>query len=222
LFPLQFSLFFHPMTRTLCLFLLLSPLLCATAFAAEKPNIVYIMADDLGYAELGSYGQKKIKTPHLDKLAEEGMRFTQHYTSAPVCAPARFSLMTGTHGGRAYVRNNYEIGEWDSFRGQLPLKDEHVTIAELLKDAGYATGCFGKWGIGEVGSTGDPLNQGFDRFFGYNCQRHAHNLFPAYLVDDKGKRTLPGNTNTRDSGRRRRTPEKATSRTRSRAPPTPR
>jgi arylsulfatase A len=163
------------------------------AAAAKRPNIIYIMADDLGYAELGSYGQKKIRTPHLDQMAREGMRFTQHYTGAPVCAPARCSLMTGKHGGHAYVRDNFEIGDWDTHRGQMPLKAEHTTIAETLKEKGYATGAFGKWGLGEVGSTGDPLNQGFDRFVGYNCQRHAHNLYPRYLVEDSGKRTLKGN-----------------------------
>jgi len=172
--------------------------LCAIALAvpclaAKKPNIVYIMADDLGYAELGSYGQKKIKTPHLDQLAAEGMRFTDHYTGSPVCASARCSLMTGRHGGHAYVRNNYEIGTWESHRGQLPLRPEDVTIAEVLKSAGYATGAFGKWGLGEPGSTGDPLNQGFDRFYGFNCQRHAHNLFPEYIVDDRKRLPLKGN-----------------------------
>jgi len=170
-------------------------LLAATSLsAASRPNIIYIMADDLGYAELGSYGQKKIKTPHLDRMAAEGMRFTQHYTSSPVCASARCSLMTGRHGGHAYVRSNFEVGTWDSYRGQLPLRDDDVTIAEILKRAGYATGAFGKWGLGEPGSSGDPLNQGFDRFYGFNCQRHAHNLFPNYLVDDREKRPLKGNT----------------------------
>ncbi|MBG88268.1 MAG: arylsulfatase [Verrucomicrobiales bacterium] len=172
----------------------LTVLLTLPAAAAKLPNIIYIMADDLGYAELGSYGQKKIRTPHLDMFANEGMRFTQHYTSAPVCAPARCSLMTGKHGGHAYVRTNYEIGAWETHRGQLPIRDKDVTIAELLKERGYATGAFGKWGLGEVGSSGDPLKQGFDRFFGYNCQRHAHNLFPKYLVDDSKRLTLKGNT----------------------------
>ena len=122
-----------------------------------KPNIVLIMADDLGWAELGSYGQEKIKTPHLNRIAAEGMRFTQHYTSAPVCAPARFSLMTGKHGGHSFVRSNYEIGDWDSHQGQLPLPADETTIAELLKGKGYATGAFGKWGLGQPGSEGDPL-----------------------------------------------------------------
>jgi len=159
-----------------------------------KPNIIFIMADDLGYQELGCYGQQKIKTPYIDRLAAEGMRFRQYYTGSAVCAPARCNLMTGKHGGHAYVRNNSEIGSWDSFRGQLPLPAETVTVASLLKEQGYVTGAFGKWGLGEAGSTGDPLNQGFDRFVGYNCQRHAHNLYPKYLVNDRDKITLEDNT----------------------------
>ncbi|MHC4170074.1 MAG: sulfatase-like hydrolase/transferase [Planctomycetota bacterium] len=162
--------------------------------ADKRPNIIFIMADDLGYNELGCYGQQKIKTPNVDLLASQGMLFTDYYTGSAVCAPARCNLMTGKHGGHAYIRNNSEVGGWDSFRGQLPLPQETVTVAGLLKKQGYVTGAFGKWGLGEVGSTGDPLNQGFDRFFGYNCQRHAHNLFPNYLVDDAGKVTLEGNT----------------------------
>jgi arylsulfatase len=160
----------------------------------KKLNIIFIMADDLGYQELGCYGQQKIETPHIDRLAAAGMRFTQYYTGSAVCAPARCNLMTGKHGGHAYVRNNSEVGGWDSFRGQLPLPADTVTIASLLKQQGYVTGAFGKWGLGGVGSTGDPLNQGFDRFFGYNCQRHAHNLYPKYLISDREKFTLRGNT----------------------------
>jgi arylsulfatase len=160
----------------------------------KKPNIIFIMADDLGYKELGCYGQQKIKTPNVDRIAAEGMRFTDYYTGSAVCAPARCNLMTGMHGGHAYVRNNSEVGGWESFRGQIPLPAETATIAEVLKQRGYATGAFGKWGMGGVDSTGDPLNQGFDRFFGYNCQRHAHNLFPNFLVSDRGKVTLEGNT----------------------------
>jgi arylsulfatase A len=163
------------------------------------PNIIFIMADDLGYAELGCYGQQKIKTPHIDRLAAEGMRFTQHYTSAPVCAPARCSLMTGKHGGHALVRDNseqhpadYLFG--DEFGGQFPLPAGTLTIARALHQAGYVTGAFGKWGLGGVGTSGDPLHQGFDRFFGYNCQRHAHNLYPRYLVDDHQQRLLAGNS----------------------------
>lgn len=170
---------------------------CATRFggpSGKRPNIIFIMADDLGYKELGCYGQQKIKTPNVDLLASEGMRFTDYYTGSAVCAPARCNLMTGKHGGHAQIRNNSEVGGWDSFRGQLPLTEGTVTVAGLLKQQGYVTGAFGKWGLGEVGSTGDPLKQGFDRFFGYNCQRHAHNLFPNYLVSDAGKVALEGNT----------------------------
>jgi arylsulfatase A-like enzyme len=182
--------------KTLFSLLVLSCLFSLSRAGTPRPNIIYIMADDLGWAELGSYGQKKIKTPNLDRLAKEGMRFTQHYTSAPVCAPARFSLMTGKHGGHALVRSNYEIGEWDSHQGQLPMPEDEVTIAEILKEEGYATGAFGKWGIGRPGSEGDPLKQGFDRFYGYNCQRHAHNLFPEYIIDQDERVPLEGNTAT--------------------------
>jgi arylsulfatase len=161
--------------------------------ASDRPNIIFIMADDLGYAELGCYGQKRIETPNIDRLAAEGMRFSDCYSGSAVCAPARCILLTGRHGGHAYIRNNSEVGEWDSFRGQLPLPAETFTVAELLKRRGYVTGAFGKWGLGEVGSTGDPLNQGFDRFFGYNCQRHAHNLHPRYLIRDREKVVLEGN-----------------------------
>ena len=164
-----------------------------SAGASDHPNIVFIMADDLGWAELGCYGQEKIRTPNIDRLAAEGMRFIDYYTSAPVCAPARCTLMTGLHLGHAYARDNFEVGSWDSYRGQLPLPAGTVTIATLLKEAGYATGAFGKWGLGEVGSSGDPLDQGFDRFFGYNCQRHAHNYYPRYLVSDRDRVTLEGN-----------------------------
>jgi len=158
-----------------------------------KPNIILIMADDLGYAELGSYGQKYIKTPNIDQLAKEGMRFTNFYASSAVSAPSRCGLMTGMHGGHAYVRDNFEIGEWDSYRGQLPLPEGTVTIASVLKGNGYKTGCFGKWGLGEPGSSGDPLKLGFDKYYGFNCQRHAHNLYPRYLINDDQKEILEGN-----------------------------
>ena len=164
---------------------------------AAKPNIVLIMADDLGWKELGCYGQEKIKTPNVDRLASQGMRFTNFYAGAPVCAPDRCTLMTGKHGGHAVVRNNFEVKPsifGDSFGGQYPLPEGTVTIASLLHDAGYVTGAFGKWGLGGVGTSGDPLKQGFDRFFGYNCQRHAHNLYPRYLVDNDQQRFLEGNT----------------------------
>lgn len=162
----------------------------------RKPNIILIMADDLGWNELGCYGQTKIKTPNIDRLAAEGMRFSQFYSGSAVCAPSRCCLMTGKHGGHAYIRNNREMKnpETDVFGGQQPLPEKERTIAETLKAAGYVTGCFGKWGLGGVGTTGDPLNQGFDRFYGYNCQRHAHNLYPKYLVNDRKNEPLQGNT----------------------------
>ena len=157
--------------------------------AAESPNIVLIMADDLGYAELGCYGQKKIKTPSVDKLAAEGMRFTQFYSGAPVCAPARCVLLTGKHSGHAYIRANGEVKP----EGQRPIPAEEVTIAELLKKDGYATAAVGKWGLGMVGTTGDPNKQGFDLFFGYNCQRHAHSYYPPYLWHNDKRIKLKNN-----------------------------
>jgi arylsulfatase A len=154
-----------------------------------RPNVVFIMADDLGYGELGCYGQQHIKTPNLDRMAGQGLRMLQHYSGAPVCAPARCVLMTGRHSGHATVRDNQEHQP----EGQLPIGDAELTVAELMRQNGYATGCFGKWGLGYPGGEGDPLNQGFDRFFGYNCQRHAHNFYPRYLWDDDRKLTLEGN-----------------------------
>ncbi len=165
----------------------------ASVTLKSKPNIIFIMADDLGWQELGCYGQKKIRTPNIDRMATEGMRFTDYYSGSPVCAPCRCVLMTGKHSGHAYIRDNHEVGTWESFEGQLPLPQGTETIASMLSRQGYATGAFGKWGLGGVDSTGDPLNLGFDRFFGYNCQRHAHNLYPEYLIDNKDKRILEGN-----------------------------
>ena len=161
--------------------------------SSKKPNIIFIMADDLGYSELGCYGQKYIKTPNIDRIADEGMRFSDFYSSSAVCAPARCSLMTGKHGGHAFIRDNYGVGGRDSFRGQLPLPEATETIASVLKRSGYVTGCFGKWGLGEPGSSGDPLKLGFDRVYGYNCQRHAHNLYPRFLVKDDKNEMLEGN-----------------------------
>ncbi|MBT3635312.1 MAG: arylsulfatase [Opitutae bacterium] len=161
-----------------CLFL--SLLVFASASFARKPNVILIMADDLGYAELGSYGQKKIKTPRLDELAKEGMSFSRNYSGNAVCAPSRCTLMTGKHPGHAFIRNNGEIKP----EGQRPIPKKEITIAEVLKSEGYATGAFGKWGLGGSGSEGDPIHQGFDRFFGYHCQRHAHSYYPNYLWSD--------------------------------------
>jgi arylsulfatase A len=153
---------------------------------ADRPNIVFILADDLGYRELGCYGQAKIRTPHLDQLAAEGVRLTQHYSGNAVCAPSRCVLMTGRDPGHAWIRNNSEMQP----EGQKPIPASEVTIAELLKAQGYVTGAFGKWGLGGPGSEGDPLNQGFDRFFGYNCQRHAHSFYPNYLWNNSERIAL--------------------------------
>jgi arylsulfatase A len=145
-----------------------------------KPNFVFIVADDLGYGDLGSYGQKKIRTPNLDRMAAEGMRFTQHYSGNAVCAPSRCVLMTGLHPGHAFIRNNREVKP----EGQHPIPGDTITLPKLLKGQGYVTGAFGKWGLGGPGSTGEPLKQGIDRFYGYNCQRRAHNYYPTNLWDN--------------------------------------
>lgn len=154
--------------------------LAEAASSTRPPNIIFLMADDLGYGELGCYGQKKIRTPNIDQLAAEGMRFTQHYAGNAVCAPSRCVLMTGLHPGHALVRDNREIKP----EGQFPLLKGTITMARVFKNLGYATGAFGKWGLGGPDSAGAPLRQGFDRFFGYNCQRVAHNLYPTYLWDN--------------------------------------
>lgn len=164
--------------------------------AERPPNIVYILADDLGYGELGSYGQQKIRTPNLDRLASEGVRFTQHYSGSPVCAPSRGALLTGKHTGHAYVRDNKEMGGWgpDEPEGQLPLAAGEITIAEMLKPAGYATGFVGKWGLGGPESEGHPNAQGFDHFYGYLCQRVAHNYYPTHLWLNGERDSLAGNS----------------------------
>jgi len=150
----------------------------------KRPNIIFIMADDLGYGHLGCYGQKLIRTPNIDRLASEGMRFTQAYAGCTVCAPSRSVLMTGLHMGHTPVRGN---------SGGIPLREEDVTVAEVLKEAGYATGCFGKWGLGDAGTSGVPTRQGFDEFFGYLHQVHAHFYYPEYLWHNDKKVPLPGN-----------------------------
>ena len=151
----------------------------------SPPNIVFILADDLGYGELGCYGQEKIKTPNLDQLATDGMRFTQHYCGAPVCAPSRCVLMTGRHLGNAEIRGNRDSGNGRIFPGQWPITSDALTIAEVLKDVGYTTGAFGKWGLGPSNTSGSPMKQGFDRFYGYNCQRNAHSYYPPFLDSDE-------------------------------------
>jgi arylsulfatase A len=148
--------------------------------APPPPNVIFILADDLGYADIGPFGQKKIRTPSLDRLAGEGMRFTQHYSGSPVCAPSRCVLLTGRHPGHAFVRDNRELKP----EGQVPLPAGTITLPRLLQEIGYTTGAFGKWGLGGPGTTGEPLRQGFDRFYGYNCQRQAHNYYPTNLWDN--------------------------------------
>lgn len=157
-----------------------------TASAQRKPNIIFIYADDLGVGEVGVYGQKKIKTPHLDRLAKEGVQFSNYYTSTPVCAPARCMLMTGRHGGHSYIRGNYELGGFsDSLEGgQMPLPEGTITIGRMLQQAGYKTAAIGKWGLGMHYSTGNPNSQGFDYFYGYLDQKQAHNLYPSHLWEN--------------------------------------
>jgi arylsulfatase A-like enzyme len=168
-------------------------LLATSANAANKqsqPNIIYILADDLGYGDVGCYGQKIIKTPNIDKLAANGMLFTQHYAGCTVSAPSRSSLMTGLHTGHTFIRGNKE----NDPEGQYPLPANTFGIAKMLQQAGYTTGAFGKWGLGSPGSTGDPNNQGFDEFYGYNCQRLAHNYYPYHLWHNQTKIMLEGNS----------------------------
>lgn len=162
---------------------MVSLLVSAATLLAARPNVIVIMADDLGFGELGCYGQTKIKTPNLDRLAAEGVRFTRFYSASTVCAPTRCSLLTGKHTGHGAIRGNKEIGGWglNEGEGQWPLPATETTIAEVLRAAGYATACVGKWGLGGPASEGRPTNQGFDFFFGYLCQRQAHNYTPTHL-----------------------------------------
>ncbi len=163
------------------------------------PNIIFILADDLGYNELGCYGQSKIETPNIDALAKSGMKFTDHYAGSPVCAPSRCVFLTGQHTGHAYVRGNDEWKErgevWDftkavkdpNLEGQRPMPNDSITVAELLKTRGYTTGMVGKWGLGAPLSDGIPTKQGFDFFYGYNCQRQAHTYYPRHLWSNEEK-----------------------------------
>ncbi len=154
-----------------------------------KPNIIYILADDLGYGDLSVYGQQHFSTPNIDRLASEGVRFTQHYAGSTVCAPSRSSLMTGLHTGHTPIRGNKE---WKP-EGQWPMPADTYTMAEMFKEAGYVTGAFGKWGLGYPGSEGDPNKQGFDEFYGYNCQRIAHNYYPFHMWHNQDKIILANN-----------------------------
>ncbi len=155
----------------------------------RPPNIIFILADDLGYGDLGCYGQEKILTPRLDRMAAEGMRFTQAYSGSTVCAPSRCSLMTGMHQGHAFIRGNTSMID----RVRVPLRSEDITVAEVLKKAGYATGLVGKWGLGDTGTTGAPNAKGFDEFFGYTDQYLAHNYYPDKLWRNDVEVTVEGN-----------------------------
>jgi arylsulfatase len=168
----------------------------------EHPNIVYILADDLGYGELGVFGQKIIETPNIDQLAKEGMILTNHYSGSPVCAPARAVLLTGLHSGNNPVRGNDEWKErgdvWSfeamfknpELEGQRPMPDSTITVANYLKLNGYMTGMVGKWGLGAPNTKSIPNNKGFDFFYGYNCQRQAHTLYPSHLWKNKERDIL--------------------------------
>ena len=181
--------------------MILSLLLALAAFAPKglaagkpaKPNIVYIMLDDAGYGDFSCYGQKKFQTPNIDRLAKEGIRFTQHYSGSTVCAPTRCALMTGLHTGHCYVRGNKEVQP----EGQASMPADIVTVPRLLKKAGYTTGMFGKWGLGAPGSSSDPVEH-FDRFYGFNCQRQAHTYYPDHLWSDARPVDLDGETYAHD------------------------
>lgn len=164
-----------------------------TGATTTRPNIVYILADDLGYGDLSCYGQEKFTTPNIDRLAGEGMRFTQHYSGSTVCAPSRCALMTGYHTGHAQVRGNREVRP----EGQAPMAADTVAIPTLLRQAGYVSGMFGKWGLGAPGSKSDPAVF-FDEFYGYNCQREAHTFYPAHLWHNREKVLLDGKTYSHD------------------------
>ncbi len=177
-----------------CMLLALLVGFSTTCFAAEgegheKLNVVFILADDLGWGDVGSFGQEKIPTPHIDRLAKEGTRFTRHYSGAPVCAPSRCVLMTGKHLGHAEVRGNQQARVLfpEFTEGQTPISEAALTWPMLFQKAGYATGAMGKWGLGPVGSTGEPNRKGFDLFFGYNCQSVAHSYFPPHIWRNREK-----------------------------------
>ena len=177
----------------------------------NQPNVVFILADDLGYGEIGILGQKKIETPNIDQLAKNGMILTDHYTGSPVCAPSRAILLTGLHSGNNPIRGNDELKErgniWSfeamfnnpELEGQRPLPDSIITVADILRSKGYKTGMFGKWGLGAPNTNSIPNNKGFDFFYGYNCQRQAHTFYPTHLWKNKERHIL--NNQIVDKGR---------------------
>lgn len=186
------------LTNWIFVFCLAHISLCSAVYSQEsfqpRPNVIFILADDLGYGDLGCFGQKLIKTPCIDQLAREGTRFTQAYAGATVCAPSRCSLMTGKHNGHAAIRGNQEVQP----EGQLPMPPDTYTVANLMKQAGYATGLVGKWGLGHPGSASTPNKMGFDYFYGYNCQRKAHEYYPEYLWRNEDQVKLNGEKYSHD------------------------
>ena len=185
---------------------------CDFNIEPQRPNIIYILADDLGYGEIGVFGQKLIETPNIDNLAKSGMIFTDHYSGAPVCAPARSVLLTGNHSGNTHIRAN---GEWSergnvwSFKamledpyleGQRPLLDSITTVAQVLHDNGYKTGMVGKWGLGAPLTNSIPNKKGFDFFYGYNCQRQAHTYYPTHLWKNETRDLLDNYIVTKQEG----------------------
>jgi len=168
---------------------ILSSVSISAAAADSRPNLIFILSDDIAQGDVGAYGQKLIQTPTLDRLCREGTRYLSTYTGTSVCAPARSSFFTGLHSGHCPIRGNREVQP----EGQKPLPADLVTVGSLLKHAGYATATFGKWGMGMFDTSGSPLKNGIDRFYGYNCQRHAHRYFPPFLYDDDQRVTIPGN-----------------------------
>ena len=180
------------MKRTCAILVFATMCLAVSVQATEHPNVIYILADDLGYGDLSCYGQTHFETPNIDALAKQGMKFTRHYSGSTVCAPSRCALMTGKHVGHAVVRGNSEFMP----EGQQPMPADTETMAHVLQEAGYTTGLFGKWGLGAPGSVSEPLKMGFDRFYGYNCQRQAHHYYPYFLWNDDRRDMLWGNFGT--------------------------
>lgn len=186
----------HLLTSIFVLHVVVTPSTIKTpSEVGKRPNIIFILADDLGYGEIGCFGQEKIQTPNIDRLASEGLRLTSHYSGSPVCAPSRCTLLTGQHTGHAIIRNNRELGGWgqDEPEGQYPLPELTPMLSTSLQNAGYATGAFGKWGLGGPDTSGLPNDQGFDEFYGYLCQRVAHNYYPTHLWKNTEKEMLKGN-----------------------------
>ena len=179
-----------------------SPLSSSRCDAMDRPNIIYIMLDDAGYGDFGAFGSPHIKTPNFDRMCEEGTRFTHHYSGSAVCAPTRCVLMTGLHSGHCRRRDNTATAHQDDFKPERPLvflEPEDITIAEVLQNAGYTTGGIGKWGLGNPGTDGSPDKQGFDHFYGYLDQVHAHSYYPDWLWLDGERQELPGNQNGREA-----------------------